>query len=337
MVHNPDLTSSELAAVWSSYMGDSLNICVMKHFAATVVDPEVKEIVEFSKDLSEGHLNTLKMIFQKENLLTPQGYTDADVNDKTPKLYSDIFYLRFIQMMARYGCFLNGNVLGTTYREDIRAYYTAATEESSELYNRVVKLMESKGILIRSPYIAYPKKIEFVDDTSFFTGHLTLNKRPLLAIEITHLANNIEMNYVGRTMVDGLAQITKSKEVRKHMQAGYDLATEIINTLEKTLKDEHLSTPTSPDSTMTNSTESPFTEKLLIGLNSTLSVISIGSLGLGLGASMRSDLVAEYAQLITRVGKFGVVTGTIAVHNKWMEKPPQTVDRKKLQNKIYED
>ncbi|MGV2941952.1 DUF3231 family protein [Mesobacillus sp. LC4] len=46
------------------------------------------------------------------------------------------------------------------------------------------------------------------------------------------------------------------------------------------------------------------------------------SLGLGLGASVRSDLVTEYAQLITRVGKFGVKTETIAIKTKWMEKPP---------------
>jgi hypothetical protein len=333
MKHNPDLTSSELSAIWSSYMGDSLNICVMKHFSATVVDPEVKEIIQFAKELSEGHINSLKSIFEKENLPIPHGYTDADVNEKAPKLFSDIFYLRFLQMMAGYGCLLNGNILGTTYREDIRNYYTAAMNESGELYNRVVKLMNTKGLLIRSPYIAYPNETEFVEDTSFLAGHLTFNKRPLLAIEITHLAKNISMNYVGRTLADGIAQVTNSKEIKKHMQTGYDLATEIINTLEKPLKDEHISTPTSPDSAITNSTESPFSDKLVIGINSTLTVVSIGSVGLALGASLRSDLVTEYAQLIIQAGKFGVATETIAIKNKWMEKPPQTIDRKKLQNK----
>ncbi|MRH43596.1 hypothetical protein GH741_12985 [Aquibacillus halophilus] len=45
-------------------------------------------------------------------------------------------------------------------------------------------------------------------------------------------------------------------------------------------------------------------------------VISIGSLGLGFGGSLRSDLNTEYSQLITRVGKFSADTVTIAINNK---------------------
>lgn len=333
MEHNPGLTASELAAVWSSYMSDSLNICVMKHFLDTVEDQEVKDIIQFSKELSEGHIQSLKAIFQKEKIPVPQGYTDSDVNEQAPKLFSDTFYLRFLQMMGRNGCQINGMVLGTTYREDIRGFFMAAMTESGELYNKVIELMKAKGILIRSPYIPYPEEVEFVEDKSFFVGHMTFNKRPLLAVEINHLANNIELNYVGRAFIDGLAQVTNSKEIRKHLQEGYTLSTEIIETLEKSIKEEHVNTPGSPDSNTTNSTLSPFSDKLIIGINSSLTVISISSLGLGLGGSLRSDLVAEYAQLSARVGKYGLDTNTIAIKNKWLEKPPQVIDRKKLQDK----
>ncbi|MBB6451747.1 hypothetical protein HNQ94_000168 [Salirhabdus euzebyi] len=332
MDHNPDLTSSELAAIWSSYMGDSLNVCVMKHFLKTVADEEIKEVIQFSKSLSEKHLDTLRSIFEKENIPIPQGYSDSDVNELAPKLFSDIFYLRYLQMMGRNGAQLNGTVLGTTYRDDIREFYTGTTSESVQLYNKVVDLMKAKGVLIRSPYIAYNSERKFVDDPTFFVGHFMKKKRPLLAVEITHLANNIEMNYVGRTLVDGFAQVVHSKEIREHMQEGYILANEIINTLEKFLKMEHISTPVSPDSNLSNSTVAPFSEKLMLGVNTMLSAISIGSLGLGVGASVRSDLITEYAQLIVRVGRFSVDTGNIAIKHRWLEKPPQLVDREKLQN-----
>lgn len=333
MIHNPDLTASELGSIWSSYMADSMNICIMKHFLANVEDQEIKEILQYSKDLSEGHIKTLTKIFEKENLPIPQGYSNVDVVETAPRLFSDIFYIRYLQFMGRTGTNLNGMALGTSYRDDVRSFYLATVRESGDLYDRIIKLQEEKGILVRTPYVSYHKKVEFVEDDHFLAGYLTLNKRPLLAVEINHLSNNIELNVIGRILADGLAQVTKTKEVIQLLQEGYELATEIIKTLEMALEYNHTDTPFSSDSAITDSTTAPFSDKLIMGLASLMTTVSIGNIGQAIGASVRSDLIGEYSQLVPRVLKFGNDTAKISIKNGWLEKPPQTIDRKELQNK----
>ncbi|MCT2534364.1 DUF3231 family protein [Aquibacillus koreensis] len=331
MDHNPNLASSELGSIWGSYMAESLNICLMKHFIANVEDPDIKEIVQFSKALSEGHLKSVTSIFQQEGIPIPQGYTDADVNEEAPRLFSDTYYLRFLQFMARTGASINGMALGTSYREDTLAYYRAAINESTELYNRVINLMKVKGILVRTPYMNYPTKVEFIEDDSFLSGILTTNKRSLLAIEINHLSNNIEANAIGRTLMDALTQVTASNKVKQHLQDGYKLATDVIKTLQNTLDKNHTYSPFPSDSTITDSKVAPFSDKIMMGLSSILSTISMGMLGQGLAASMRTDLIASYTQLIAKVGKYASTGAKIAIGEGWMEKPPQTTDRNKLQ------
>ncbi|MFD1739355.1 DUF3231 family protein [Bacillus salitolerans] len=331
MNHNPKLTSSELASLWSSYISDSMNICIMKHFLANVDDEQIKEIVHHSKELSTGHIESLISIFNKENLPLPIGYTDADVNEQAPRLFSDIFYLRFLQFMGRTGTNINGMALGITYREDVRAFYKSTVNESAELYDNIIRLMTKKGILVRSPYIPYYQQVEFIQDDHFLEGYLTLHKRPLLAIEIAHLSNIIEANVIGRTLVDGLTQVAEAKEVKKHLQEGFELGSQIIKAIEQILEENHTNTPFSSDSTITNSTITTFSDKLIMGILSALTTVSIGSIGQGIGASMRSDIIGEYTKLLAKIGKFAMKSGKISIKNGWIEKPPQTIDREKLQ------
>jgi hypothetical protein len=75
MDHNPKLTSSELANLWSTYMADSVNICVMSYFLSAVDDKDIEAILQHSKQLSEGHLNSITTIFNQENIPIPEAFT----------------------------------------------------------------------------------------------------------------------------------------------------------------------------------------------------------------------------------------------------------------------
>ncbi|MDC3418623.1 DUF3231 family protein [Aquibacillus salsiterrae] len=332
MKHNPDLTSSELANVWSAYMADSTNVCVMKHFLNHVQDPEVKRIVEYAKGLSESNLKALSGIFKDESIPIPQGFTDDDYNQEAPRLYSDTYYLRYLQYFARSGMGIIGMANGTSYRKDIRKFFSMALAESALLYERVVQLMEKKGIFVRSPFIPYPKKVDYIQEENFLAGYLTLHKRPLLAIEINHISNNIEANYIGRTLIDGFVQVAQTKEVRKHFENGVEIATEIIKTLEAFLEESHTSTPYSSDSVISGSTTPPFSEKMMVSMSSALVGVSLSNIGMGISYSMRSDIIGEYTQLMTRVGKYAAAGAKLAIKHGWMEKPPQTLDRDRLIN-----
>ncbi|MFC4559806.1 DUF3231 family protein [Virgibacillus kekensis] len=90
----------------------------------------------------------------------------------------------------------------------------------------------------------------------------------------------------------------------------------------------HLHSSFGEDSIVLDSTEAPFSEKLMMGISSALITISMTSLGKGIATSMRSDLVGEYTELLTRVGKYEISGAKLAIKNGWMEKPPQTLDRR---------
>ncbi|MEQ6390191.1 DUF3231 family protein [Bacillaceae bacterium S4-13-58] len=331
MEHNPSLVSSEIGNLWSCYVADSLNICMMKHFLANVDDQEIKELLEHAKSLSESHLETLTSIFEKEKMPIPHGYSYADVVEDAPRLYSDGFYLRYLQKMGRVGSHAHSMALGTSYREDVLNFFLSALNQSSQLYKRAISLLKMKGELVRSPYIPYPEKVEYIHDEHFFSGYLTLHKRPLLAVEINHLSNNIEANTIGRALIEGFAQVAEDKEVREYFQEGCRISTKLIETLEKIIRKDKTNTPFASGGIVTRSSISPFSDKLMMGAVAMLSMVSIANLGQAIAASMRTDLIGEYSSLITQIGKYASVGAKIGVENGWVEKPPQTPDRQEIQ------
>ncbi|WP_163969310.1 DUF3231 family protein [Oceanobacillus halotolerans] len=333
MEHNPKLTSSEIANLWSSYMSDSMNVCVVNHFLNIVEDKEIEEILKHSKMLSEGHLSSVSTIFQQEKIPIPQGYNNTDVVENAPRIFSDIFFLRYLQMMGRDGSNLYGIALGTSYRKDVKSFYLAALNESAKLYDRVTNLMVEKGILVRTPIISYPDKVEFIQDENFMAGYLTPHKRPLLSVEITHISNNIESNLIGGVLITGFAQLAENEEVKNYFQKGIKLSRKIISSLSEILSDDSINAPFTWDSDITNSTISPFSDKLMMGMILSLNSLSTGNISLGISTSMRSDIVAHYTSLMAQIAKYTSSGAKLAIKNSWVEKPPHAVDRKKVQEK----
>ena len=75
------LVSSEIASLWSSYMGDSLAVCVLKFFVNRVEDQETRSILQETLDSSTQHIQVLKNFFNQEGLPIPEGFTDQLISD----------------------------------------------------------------------------------------------------------------------------------------------------------------------------------------------------------------------------------------------------------------
>jgi len=118
------LTSAELAYLWSTYMADSMSICMLKYFLTHVDDEKIKTLVSHALDLSQQHVEIIREIFTSEGVEIPEGFTDKDVNLKAKRLFSDLFYLYYIHNMTKGGLVTYGRVLQNTYRHDIHSFFS---------------------------------------------------------------------------------------------------------------------------------------------------------------------------------------------------------------------
>lgn len=80
----------------------------------------------------------------------------------------------------------------------------------------------------------------------------------------------------------------------------------------------------------TTSTESPFSDILLMFHTTALNNCRNGVLWTSMGATLRKDLAAAYCSLIIKVGEFSIDGANIMIDNGWLEKPFLTTDRRDL-------
>lgn len=332
MEHNPKLVSSEVAALWSAYMQNSMSYCTVQHFASVNEDTDITDILQTALTNCRFVVNGVKQIFEKEKHAIPIGFTQEDVNLKAGRLYSDLFALRYIKYMAAAGTAAAAALLEVLARNDIREFFSKTSDMFMKLYNHACDLLLKKGAFIRSPTIAPMEKAEYLQSESFLSG-LMGKHRPLTAIELAHISKNTETNSIGRTFVAGFSQTAKSPEVRKYMETGAEIAAKHETVFRQILLEDEVSFPSTWDSTITQSIDAPFSDKLMMFQTNSLTAISVSGYGAAIGASLRKDLTGHYTRLVAEILQYTNDGVNIMIKNRWMEQPPQNVDREALRNR----
>lgn len=331
MKHNPKITSAEISMLWSTYIGDTMSICVLKHFLNTCEDLDVIPIIELALSYSNDHVTQISDLFRQEGIPLPKGFGEQDVNLQAKKLFSDVTYMRYLNHMARSGLNSYSLAKSVSARKDVRSLFKLFLDQSETLFDRSAELMQEKGVYIRAPYIAYPEKVEYVTDKKFLGG-LVGHRRPLLGVEIAHLGINIEVANVAKTLLLGFSQVAQSKKISDYFKDGYNLGKKVVEDLMIKLKEDDNSYPSTWDSTITGSTEAPFSDKLMLFHTNAQSAIGIGDFGLAIAASFRKDLTVNYEGFILKVGAYAEEGAKLLIEYGWFEKPPQTIDRESLRN-----
>lgn len=324
-----NLVSSELSGIWKSYMFETLNRCILNYFLTTVEDTDIKQLIETKLIEKEKRIQSVSAFFKKEDIPLPVGYTDQDVNLKAPKLFNDILMAEYILFMANVGSEHYQLGMLTSPRNDIRQYFKNSLNFFVEIQDKIIEVMLDKGIFTKSPFIPYPKQVDFVKDQSFLTGWLG-DKRPLHTIQITHLFLNIKRNAIGKELLIGFSQTAKSKEVKEYMVRGKEITSKLIKILSETLEEEDIPPTSFHNMTVSDSTEAPFSDKLMLNLIANLNSYSFSTYGLSLGESTRRDLFAKYTKIISDVGKYGEDGVNLLIKNGYLEEPPKSPDREKL-------
>jgi hypothetical protein len=165
------------------------------------------------------------------------------------------------------------------------------------MYHRTVDLLLEKGHFQRDPYYFPRANPEFIDSKKYLDGYWG-DKRPLSAIEIGNISLNLKKSIMAKTLRIAFSQIIGPKELRKFLTDAVQTSNGHIQLLSKKLKDDNLPVPMSWETEITESTDSPFSDKFIIYHTGFLFQTSQQYHGLGLAGSMRSDLIVDYERII---------------------------------------
>lgn len=330
--HNAKLTSAELSQVWTAYQQDTMAVCVLKHFLETAEDPDISAIIQHALHLSQSHIPKLTAFFTGDTWPVPKGFTEADVNPEAPRLYTDHFMLYFIQQMGTLGMNAYSMGIGLSARPDVHDYFTSCMTESFKLHKQANDLLLEKGLFIRSPHLTPPDGIDFVTDQSFLGGWFGEN-RPLVSMEIANLYDNIQRNVLGKSLLTGFIQIVQREDLQKYMKKGKDIASKHIEVFSSKLNQDGLPASVTSDGAVTNSTVSPFSDKLMMYQATALIAVSIAYYGTSMSTSLRKDITVDYTRLSAEIMKYSAEGAKTMIDYGWMEEPPQAHDREKLAKK----
>lgn len=328
--HIVGLSSTEIAGLWTTYIMDSLSICLSKHFLQQSNNEDVKPIIKLTLDISQKHIEEIKNIFEKENFPIPKGFSDEDIDLSAPPLFFDLFPISCAYGMSRMGLMAYSMLISNVAREDIRSFFSKCLTSSLDLYNTSVNLMLSKGIYDRPTMIPYPDKVEFVKKKETFLSKWFEEKRPLNVLELSEIFFNIERNYFALILLTGFIQVVKDEQIKKFLIKGKDLAQKQIHFLNDTLIKDDLLGTIMVNSEVSTSTVSPFSEKLIMNLVTILNTQGITFIGHAIATSARIDLTIEYSKLIPEILQYGKEGTDILIERGWMEEPPHAPNRKEL-------
>ncbi|MFD2924228.1 DUF3231 family protein [Halobacillus naozhouensis] len=323
------VTSSELADLWSNYMGDSMYVVIFEHFIEIVEDEEVKELLLFSQGLSKRHITTISELFTKEGIPVPAGFGESDLHKAAPRLFDDTFILFFLQQMAVGGYGQYARALTSSTRQDIIDYYRQGIHELNELYERSTHLLSEKGTILKPPKIPYPKQVEFVENNSF-TSFFSSKNRPLASIEIKYMNLNMTMNILGKSLTMGFSQVASSKKLRKYFQEGRELSDKIIRQMGSMLANDNIPSPMTMDPHVTDSKVPPFSDKLMLYQGGLANQLGLENIGISMSRTLRHDIHAKYAKFMAEIGVYSNHGQQMMIDRGWLEQPPLAADRDKL-------
>src|SRR5699024_7121354 len=302
---NIPLTSSELGNLWQAYQEKSMSLHVLERFIEGSSDKDARETLQSAYDKEFKNINTIESIFQTEGATIPNAFSKKDVNKKAPLLFDEHFYLMYLRLLSKVLIGLYSMHSGMSYRKDIFDLYKIFSVDSQNTYYNTTQYLLHKGVLPRPPVIEMPVEAEYVNNSSYTSGLSPFKKRrPLNAVEIGLVYQTLETNITGMKMMTGYAQVAKDSDVQKYFSRGRDLAKEIISTMTDLLLESNLEAPSTWIGGATDSTMSPFSDKMMMYNVNLFSMFGMGSEVAGGGLSFRSDLIAKMARIVTKTANF---------------------------------
>ena len=133
-----------------------------------------------------------------------------------------------------------------------------------------------------------------------------------------------------RALKLGFAQVIKSDKLRDHLKRGLVIADKQIEILLSLLMKEGLPGPELINYQVTDSKESPFSDRLMMFHVTVTMAYILSSYGLGLTNSLRKDVVSTFSRLMAEILQYSKDGADLLIENKWLEKIPGAANRQEL-------
>ncbi len=230
--------------------------------------------------------------------------------------------------MTLHGLMGHTTALSSAVRRDLRLFYDQCNNDAKKMYHQTTELLLELGHFQRDPYFYPEDRPTFVTGTDFLDGFG--DKRPLAATEIIAISLNLKKKILGKAISIGFSQVTQSAEVRNFMKSSQKTSDDQIQSLGQILHQDNLPIPMSWESEITESQESPFSDKLMLYHIGFLLQTAQAYHGTGLASAMRTDLVMTYEKIILKNLTVTKKWFNLMTKNKWLEQPPLAPDRNEI-------
>ncbi|WP_342429579.1 DUF3231 family protein [Neobacillus sp. FSL H8-0543] len=327
------LTSSEIGTLWGEYINGTMTDVVNRYMLSIIEDGPIKAIFEDAITTYGKQKKQIVTFIETEGFPVPIGFTESDLFKGKQRLFTDIFCLNYLHVMTLHGLLGHSTSLAVSVRKDLREFYDSCDNDAKRMYHQTIELLLEKGNFQRDPLFYPAKNPEYITSQDFIDGFFGKGRK-LAATEIISISFNLKKSIMAKTLSIAFSQVAQTKEVRKFLTDSEKTADGQIKTFTKIMQTDNLPVPKSWETEVTTSTESPFSDKLMLYHIGFLFQAAQNYHGAGLASSMRTDLIAAYEGTILKNLMVTKKWYNLMVQNKWLEQPPLAPNREEISKKV---
>ncbi|MCQ6282882.1 DUF3231 family protein [Bacillus sp. EB600] len=323
---NQPLTSVEMGKLWATYVGNSMSSQILTYFLQHCDDDYIKKLLENGLALSKDFMKRIEGFLKKDNFPIPVGFTEEDVNLGAPRLFEDEFYVHYLKYAAKAGISLYAVAVPLQMREDIREFFIYLNNCVAILLGQINNVLAEKKYIAKPPIIPTPETVDFIQKQSYLNGFVG-DVRPLHALEIIHLYDNIENNVTSKALLLGFYQTVRDEKIKALFKRGLNITDKSIKQYMEKLHTEQLQTPSFIDHLVTTSTYPPFSDKIMLFHKVDMFSMKIRAFGNSLAVNGRRDIGFLYGRTLINTSLFVDDATNIMIEKGWLESPPKALDR----------
>lgn len=326
---NIKLTSAEIGTLWGAYVNGTAIDVINKYMVSIVENEKIKAILEEAVHIFAKQKGQIVSFIEKEGFPLPNGFNDSDLKKDSKRLFTDIFCLHYIHIMTLHGLIGHSTALSSSVNRDLRHFYDSCDNDAKYIYHKSTELLLELGHFQRDPYFYPEENQELISSEDFSDGFFGNNRR-LAATEIISLSLNLKKAIMSKALSIAFSQVTQMEEAREFLEYSVKVADKQIQSLAGILHKDNLPVPMSWETEITDSTETPFSDKLMMFHMGFLFQTAQTFQGAGLATAMRTDLAFEYEKIILNNLAVTKKWFNIMVKYKWLEQPPLAPNRKRI-------